>query len=151
MDYQTARYYLFKHEQTELKQSPVVHGLVAKDFIETTDPREVLQQLADVLKGKVLVCHHIQLDWRFLKRAAREYGVKLEPIALFDTLAFEAARLKRQQHHIERGSLTLNACRKRYGLPEYNAHHAFSDAVGCGELMLAQGYKYAGNAATPLW
>ena len=151
VDYQSGRYYLLKHDATELKQSPVVHGLVSKDFIETTEPREVLETLAKVLKDKVLVCHHIKLDWSFLKKAARAHGVRLQPLALFDTLAFEATRLKRQQHHIARGSLTLSACRQRYGLPEYHAHHAFSDAVGCGELMLAQCYQYAGRGKHPLW
>lgn len=151
IDYKTGCYYLIKHDKTDLKQSPVVHGLVSKDFLETTEPRVMLEQLAEILRGKVLVCHHIQLDWSFLKHAARQYGIKLEPLALFDTLAFEATRLKRQQHHIKRGSLTLAACRARYGLPEYDAHHAFSDAVGCGELMLAQGYKFAGSSKSRLW
>ncbi|RUO49361.1 3'-5' exonuclease [Pseudidiomarina donghaiensis] len=141
IDYASGRYYLIKHDQTELKQSPVVHGLVSKDFIDPTEPVEVLRELAKVLKDNVLVCHYIRLDWGFLKQAAKQHGIKLEPLARFDTLAYEAQRLKRHQHHIARGELTLNACRTRYGLPEYNAHHAFSDAIACGELMLAQRYK----------
>ncbi|MBR9907100.1 MAG: 3'-5' exonuclease [Gammaproteobacteria bacterium] len=141
IDYASGRYFLLKHDQTELKQSPVVHGLVSKDFIDPTEPADVLRELAAVLKDNILVCHYIQLDWGFLKQAAKQHGVKLEPLARFDTLAYEAQRLKRHQHHIARGELTLNACRQRYGLPEYNAHHAFSDAIACGELMLAQRYK----------
>lgn len=141
IDYASGRYFLLKHHQTDLKQSPVVHGLVSKDFVDPTEPADVLRELAAVLKGKVLVCHYIQLDWGFLTNAAKQYGIKLEPLARFDTLAYEAQRLKRHQHHIARGELTLSACRQRYGLPPYNAHHAFSDAVACGELMLAQRYK----------
>jgi DNA polymerase-3 subunit epsilon len=141
IDYASGRYFLLKHDQTELKQSPVVHGLVSKDFIDPTEPADVLRELAAVLKDNILVCHYIQLDWGFLKQAAKQHGIKLEPLARFDTLAYEAKRLKRHQHHISRGELTLNACRQRYGLPEYNAHHAFSDAIACGELMLAQRYK----------
>lgn len=141
IDYASGRYYLLKHDQTHLKQSPIVHGLVSKDFIETTSPAHVLRELAAVLNGNILVCHYMQLDWGFLQHAAKQHGVTLAPLAKFDTLAYEAQRLKRHQHHIARGELTLSACRQRYGLPEYNAHHAFSDAVACGELMLAQRYK----------
>lgn len=141
IDYASGRYFLLKHDHTDLKQSPVVHGLVSKDFIDPTNPKQVLQQLAEILKDKVLVCHYIQLDWGFLQQAAKQYGVKLQPLARFDTLAYEAQRLRRHQHHIARGELTLSTCRQRYGLPEYNAHHAFSDAVACGELMLAQRYR----------
>lgn len=143
--YTSGRYYLIKHDKTDLKQSPVIHGLVKKDFIETSELCDVIQALSVTMCNKILICHHIQLDWRFLKQAAKSCDIQLTPLALFDTLRFEANRLKRQQHHIERGSLTLSACRSRYGLPEYDAHHAFSDAVGCAELMLAQAYKYAGS------
>jgi DNA polymerase III, epsilon subunit and related 3''-5'' exonucleases len=145
IDYTSGRYYLIKHHYTDLKQSPVIHGLVKKDFIETTELCNVLQILSETLCNKILICHHIQLDWQFLLQAAKRCQIELSPLARFDTLAFEAARLKRQQHHIQRGSLTLHACRARYHLPEYDAHHAFSDAVGCAELMLAQAYKYAGS------
>ena len=37
-----------------------------------------------------------------------------------------------------------------FRLPEYTAHHAFSDALARGELFLAQAYQYAGNADAPL-
>lgn len=141
IDYASGRYFLLKHDRTDLKQSPVVHGLVRKDFIDPTHPAQVLHELAAVLNGHTLVCHYIQLDWGFLQQAAKQHGVNLAPFAKFDTLAYEAQRLKRHQHHIARGELTLSACRQRYGLPEYNAHHAFSDAIACGELMLAQRYK----------
>ncbi|PHR65504.1 MAG: DNA polymerase III subunit epsilon [Idiomarina sp.] len=149
--YTTGRYYLIKHDKTDLKQSPVIHGLVKKDFIETSELCDVMKALAAELNNKILICHHIQLDWRFLKQAAKHCDIQLSPLALFDTLAFEASRLKRQQHHIQRGSLTLSACRTRYGLPEYDSHHAFSDAVGCAELMLAQGYKFAGSSKSSIF
>jgi DNA polymerase-3 subunit epsilon len=58
--------------------------------------------------------------------------------------------LRNQQHHLERGSLTLARCRQRYHLPEYQAHHALSDAVACGELFLAQAYRFAGRADVAL-
>lgn len=149
MDYASAHYFVTQ-ARPDLKQSPVVHGMVQKDFAAAAAPKEALVQLSEDLKGAVLVCHHVQFDWQFLQRFAKAHGVRLQPLAKFDTLTFEAQRLKQQQHHIARGSLTLNACRQRFGLPDYTAHHAFSDALACGELFLAQAYQYAGRADAPL-
>ncbi|KFZ31384.1 hypothetical protein IDSA_01290 [Pseudidiomarina salinarum] len=146
LDYRSARYYLLGQQDTDLKQSPVVHGLRQQHFADPVDPQQALKELAGVLNGAVLVCHHVQLDWQFLKAAASRYDIRLRPLALFDTLQFDARRLRKQQHHIERGSLTLASCRQRYQLPIYQAHHAFDDAVGCGELFLAQAYHFGGRA-----
>ena len=146
MDFSTTAYHVFATADTDLKQSPVVHGLVQRDFIAHSDPVTALQQLQAVLEGAVLVCHHVQLDWQFLRRAAERYQLKLQPLALIDTLQLEARRLRNQQHHLPRGSLTLARCRQRYNLPDYAAHHALSDAIACGELFLAQAYRFAGRA-----
>lgn len=148
-DYASARYFVLESaadSNHDLKQSPVVHGLLQRDFVHSSNLNMVLKELAEVLKDAVLVCHHTHLDWQFLKAAALTQGIKLEPLGWFDTLQFELRRLRNQQHHIQRGSLTLAAARSRYRLPDYHAHHAFNDAVACAELMLAQGYQYAGSA-----
>lgn len=149
LDYAQARYAVVQ-QQPELKQSPVVHGLVQRDFITATDVATVLEALAEVLNGAVLVCHHVGFDWQFLLRLAKAQQVRLRPLAKFDTLTFEAQRLRMQQQHIQRGSLKLAACRQRYGLPEYEAHQALTDAIACGELFLAQAYGYAGSAKVSL-
>ncbi|WP_258240023.1 MULTISPECIES: 3'-5' exonuclease [Pseudidiomarina] len=149
IDYRSAHYFVTQ-VNPELKQSPVVHGMVQRDFEAAEAPQMALAQLARELQGAVLICHHVQFDWQFLQRFAKQYQVKLQPLAKFDTLTFEAQRLHQQQHHIARGSLTLKACRQRFHLPDYAAHHAFSDAVACGELFLAQAYQYAGSADAPL-
>ncbi|MGL6010674.1 MAG: 3'-5' exonuclease, partial [Shewanella oncorhynchi] len=43
-------------------------------------------------------------------------------------------------------SLRLGACRERYGLPIYTAHSALTDALACGELLLAQMAAMGGAA-----
>lgn len=149
IDYAQSRYFITQ-ENPELKQSPVVHGMVQRDFAAAEEPRKALELLAQELSDAVLVCHHTQFDWQFLKRFAKQHGVRVTPLAKFDTLTFEAQRLKQQQHHIARGSLTLQACRDRFRLPNYQAHHALSDAIACGELFLAQAYQYGGHARVSL-
>lgn len=149
LDYHQAQYFIVQ-ERPELKQSPVVHGMVSRDFATAADPTAALRALALVLNDAVLVAHHVQFDWQFLLQFAKQHQVALNPLAKFDTLTFEAQRLQQQQHHLARGSLTLNACRQRFHLPEYTAHHAYSDAVACGELFLAQAYQYAGRSNVAL-
>ncbi len=146
LDYRSARYFVLGQHDTDLKQSPVVHGLRQQHFADPVEVRQALTDLARILDGAVLVCHHVQLDWQFLQTAARQHNIPLRPLALFDTLQFDARRLRKQHHHIARGSLTLASCRQRYQLPVYQAHHAFDDAVGCGELFLAQAYHFGGQA-----
>ena len=146
LDYASAQYHVLATADCDLKQSPVVHGLVQRDLIQPSDPAAVLHLLQQQLNGAILVCHHIALDWQFLQRAAKAHAIKLQPLALVDTLQLEARRLRNQQHHLQRGSLTLANCRERYQLPNYCAHHALTDAVACGELFLAQAYGFAGRA-----
>ncbi|MBY6063615.1 3'-5' exonuclease [Pseudidiomarina sediminum] len=149
LDYGQARYAVVQ-QQPDLKQSPVVHGLLQRDFRAAEDAQFVLQHLAEVLENAVLVCHHVGFDWQFLSAFAKAHNVRLKPLAKFDTLTFEAQRLRMQQHHLARGSLKLAACRQRYGLPDYQAHQALTDAIACGELFLAQAYHYAGRANVSL-
>lgn len=150
LDFSQCAYHVFAAADYDLKQSPVVHGLVRRDFITPSDIEAALQQLQQTLQGAVLVCHHLALDWQFLQQAAAPFGIHLQPLARIDTLQLEARRLRQQQHHLERGSLTLARCRQRYHLPDYHAHHALSDAVACGELFLAQAYRFAGHAKVAL-
>lgn len=147
MDYGSAQYHLLGRsgrQLPDLKQSPVVHGLMERDFLNSSEPKQTLRMLSRVLNDAVLVCHHVQLDWQFLQTAARKYDIPLKPLGFFDTLQFEHQRLQRQQEPLGRDQLTLGACRKRYKLPTYSNHHAFADALGCGELFLAQAYQFGG-------
>jgi DNA polymerase-3 subunit epsilon len=105
--------------------------------------------LSRALNDAVLVCHHKGMDWRFLKHIEAEYGIPFKPLAVFDTLAFEKHKLERKPHQpILGGQLTLSACRRRYNLPEYNAHHALTDTVACAELFLAQCYGFGASKST---
>lgn len=147
MDYGSAQYHvLARAEQLDLKQSPIIHGLRQADFTRSSEPRQTLKVLSRVLNDAVLVCHNVQLDWQFLQQAARKYDVTLKPAGFYDTLKAEHKRLQQKGETVQRDMLTLATCRKRYGLPEYGNHHAFSDAIGCGELFLAQAYRYFGGA-----
>lgn len=139
-----AQYHVFAHgQELELGQSPTIHGLTRQDFLHSSEPKQTFAMLSRALNDAVLVCHHKGMDWRFLKHIEAQYGIPFKPLAIFDTLAFEKHKLERNPHQpIHGGQLTLSACRKRYNLPDYNAHHALTDTVACAELFLAQCYGF---------
>lgn len=96
--------------------------------------------LEDVLAEQgnaIWVMHHAPLDMGFMKENARRFGIDWAAPTALDTLKFEKKQLSRQFPASYR-DLNLNACRRRYGLPPYRAHHALSDALATAELCLAQ-------------
>lgn len=136
----SAQYHvLAQSSELQLGQSPTVHGLTEQDFLHCSDPQQTYAMLSRALNGAVLVCHHRGMDWRFLKHIQTQYHVDFQPLAIFDTLAFENnKRFKGPHYRPRKNQLTLSACRQRYGLPEYTNHHALSDTLACAELFLAQ-------------
>lgn len=149
IDYGQARYHVLGHSGTDLQQSPLVHGMQQRDM-RAEQQRPVLEALAAVLQDAVLVAHHSALDWQFLRHAAAQQQLRLQPLAQVDTLQLELRRLQQQLQPVQRGDLTLHSCRQRYQLPDYRAHHALNDAFACAELFLAQAYAIAGSSATAL-
>lgn len=132
-----AQYFLNK-EVSQLNQSPVYHGIDASSLTEGDDLKSILLQLQQVVAGKVLVCHNIQLDWLFLLEACKAYEIELAPLAMVDTLQMEHKRLTATGQPIAQDMLTLAKCRERYHLPSYSNHNALSDAMATAELLLAQ-------------
>lgn len=140
----SAQYHVFSHGQAlNLGQSPTIHGLTEQDFVHSSDPAQTYAMLSRALQGAVLVCHHKGMDWRFLKHIEKTYGSPFRPLGIFDTLAFEKNTVFSDPTVAPKtGQLTLRACRKRRGLPSYDAHHAFTDTLACAELFLVQAVQF---------
>ncbi|WP_299807395.1 exonuclease domain-containing protein [uncultured Shewanella sp.] len=125
--------------------SAVIHGIVDNQLTEAVSAKQAMAWFLEQTKGHVLVAHHAPLDLCFLKaEIQRCYSQTIQFVAI-DTMAVEKRRLLRQVDVIKEGSLRLDACRQRYGLPVYAAHNAAVDALACGELLLAQIAGIAGN------
>lgn len=144
-----ADYGVIKNNQP-LSQSAVVHQLSEADIRGGEPLENVLRRLASRLDGAVLVAHHAPFDWAFLRLAFARFNISCTPLALMDTLQMERQRLARKKAWLEKGELTLSACRQRYGLPDMRQHHALSDAIACAELFLAQSYQIVGSHQTSL-
>lgn len=138
------------HSQQPLSQSAVIHQLSEQDLRGGEPLHKVLQRLAKRLDGAVLVAHHAPFDWAFLAHAFAHHQIECQPLALMDTLQIERQRLARKKQWLDKGELTLGACRERYDLPAMRQHHALSDAIACAEVFLAQAYRIVGNQPTSL-
>ena len=109
------------------------------------DIAEVLEPLLEALAGKVVVVHYRAIERRFLDAVCRNRLGEGLVFPVIDTMAIEA-RLhpRRKPGVIDRWlgrkpiSLRLAACRERYNLPHYGAHHALTDALATAELLQAQ-------------
>ncbi|MGI2260386.1 exonuclease domain-containing protein [Shewanella sp. GXUN23E] len=123
---------------TGVGQSACIHGIVDRDLKAGVPLASALEQFFTLACGRFLVAHHAPLDLSFLC-----YHLKClfgDPVWLpgIDTMQLEHRRLKLANRPLSDGVLRLGACRERYGLPNYPAHNALIDAIGCGELLLAQ-------------
>lgn len=120
----------------DLQASAPIHNIRNLDLAQGIKLHVALEQLLAALRGKVLLLHHAPLDMAFLNQACRQlFNVELL-VPTIDTLQLER-RLRRHQTLPNHG-FRLHACRERYGLPEYTAHNAVTDAIATAELWLAQ-------------
>jgi len=125
-------------------QSATIHGVLDNHLKQALPLKEAMTWLLRETKGKVLVAHHTPLDLRFIEQAISTSQKSKAKLLAIDTMDIEHQRLLRKQPMIKKGELRLAACRKRYNLPIYDAHHALIDALSCAELLLAQISKMGG-------
>jgi DNA polymerase-3 subunit epsilon len=117
--------------------SATFHRLTDDQVSDAAPLSDVLPRLLRALHGRVLLAHHAPLELGFLAEATvAAYGAR-PPVTAVDTLALQH-RLLPAHHREADGALRLDAVRRTYGLPRYTAHHALTDALAAGELLLAQ-------------
>ena len=130
-------------------QSATIHQITDQTRAGGRPLRAVLDELLPLLAEHLLVLHHAPLDRGLLSAACRRlYGAPLL-LPCIDTLYAERLRLGRQGRHPAQGDLRLGACRVRYGLPDYPAHDALTDALATAELFLAQATHHSGGLRVP--
>jgi DNA polymerase-3 subunit epsilon len=122
-------------------ESVRAHQLVWGELREAPPLPGVLHEVAERLKDAVLVVHHRAIDVTFLRAACERHDLLWPGPQVVDTvdLLLEAARrehLRRPELPSDRPALNLTAARRAYGLPDYQAHDALTDAVATAELFL---------------
>lgn len=136
VDLDSARSYLVK-PSGGVGDSASVHGLTDTMVGTGMDWTEVLDEIIERLRGRVLLVHHAGLDKALLDRLCKQrYGIPL-PVPVIDTLALEHRR-RRRRHHVDSNvSLRLGDLRGAYQLPRYDAHDCLVDSIAAAELLLA--------------
>lgn len=125
----------------DLQQSPVIHGLTARDIIKGSHIRERLQILESYIDSHVWVLHNAALDMRVLNRLWKELALKQTIITTVDTMLLEVYVCEKAHGLVPNGAVVLDNARKRYGLPATPLHNALDDALATLTLLFAQLYS----------
>jgi DNA polymerase III subunit epsilon len=125
-----------------------VHGLRTADLAEAPPIVDRLDEVIDLLSGRVLVAHAAWVERAFLARVLRRHGHR-PGRAVVDTAALlRACRLADSATGIEPN---LEAAARRLGLPVHTPHHALGDAFTTAQLFLALATRLEhGRARHPL-
>lgn len=134
----------------DLQQSPVIHGLTARDLQKGEHIKTVIGQLQAFASSHVWVLHNACLDMQVLDRVAKSLGLPETQITTIDTMLLELYFLNKTQDMVQQGAVTLEHCRHRYGLPAAPNHNALDDALATLSLAFAQLYKFDKQTHAPL-
>ena len=121
----------------DVGSSATIHRLTDDQLSDAASLADVLPLLLRALHGRVLLAHHTPIELEFLAAATVSAYDSRPPLTAVDTMSLQH-RLQADVHGEAAGSLRLDAARRAYGLPRYSAHHALTDAMAAGELLLAQ-------------
>ncbi|HSH27405.1 MAG TPA: 3'-5' exonuclease [Wenzhouxiangella sp.] len=138
------------------EHSITIHRITHDEVDRAPDLAEIAEEFLNTLAGRVAVVHFHAIERRFLYQAfLRRFGEGLL-FPLIDTLQAEKRVQQRRALDLRawlfgrrRASLRLADARRRYGLPEYAPHHAWTDALATAELFQAQ-VGYHGGPEEPV-
>jgi DNA polymerase-3 subunit epsilon len=150
------RYWVVKPSRPLDEASIAYHHITHSEIANAPDLDAVLDELLEVLAGRLVVVHFRNIERPFLDSAVKERRGEGVLFPMIDTMSLEA-RVHRQtlwarfRRWLGRPpvSIRLNASRQRYGLPTYQGHHALVDALATAELLQAQ-ISHHYTAETPL-
>jgi len=150
IDLASAQHRLVRPERAIPEQSAVIHH-ITDDQAATGEPlRQVLEELLELLAGKVLIAHHAKVEVGFLRHACERYYGEGFLMRVVDTQEVARRSLQRRDQPIKAGTLRLPELRESYRLPRYRLHNALSDALAAAELFLAQQAQYDTGKPVPL-
>ncbi len=134
-------YSLVRPEKSLSKPSTLIHRITPEAVRDAPGMDEALPAFLEFSRGTLFVGHHVGLDMAFLGRACRAlYGERPKNPCL-DTMRLAMAWRERcfEDYH-DRFNLSvsynLSDLAREYGLPEFAAHNALSDALQTAYLFL---------------
>jgi DNA polymerase-3 subunit epsilon len=124
-----------------------VHGLRAADLADAPPIDDVLDELIDLLAGRVPVAHAAWVERAFLDRALRPRGRRLGRMMVDTAALLRAGRLADPDTGREPD---LEVAARRLGLPVHTPHHALGDAFTTAEVLLALATRLERGRRRPL-
>lgn len=117
------------------------HQLVWGEVREAPPLSAVLPEIDRRLREGALLVHHRALDVAFLRGAYARAGLRWPKPTIVDTVDLLLKLAKRNPFRNPElpatvPTLNLSKVRREYGLPEYQAHDALTDALAAAELFL---------------
>ncbi|MGO2355219.1 MAG: 3'-5' exonuclease [Marinomonas foliarum] len=137
---QGAKYWMAKPEHSLNAESVTIHEITHAELAGAPSLNAILDEILIALTNQVVVVHCVSIERQFLLEASmKAYGYPLY-FPVLDTMDIERQATFKPwwQRFGRRPSLRLDACRQRYKLPRYKAHHALTDALSSAELLQAQ-------------
>jgi len=137
---QGAQYWMAKPERSLNPESVTIHEITHSELAEAPPLHTILDDILTAFTHQVMVVHCVEIERQFLLEASMKvYGYPLY-FPVLDTMDIERQVTYKPwwQRFGRRPSLRLDACRQRYKLPRYKAHHALTDALSSAELLQAQ-------------
>lgn len=137
---QGAQYWMAKPERSLNAESVTIHEITHSELAEAPRLNTILDEILRALTNQVIVVHCVDIERQFLLEASiKIYGYPLY-FPVLDTMDIERQVTYKPwwQRFGRPPSLRLDACRQRYKLPRYKAHHALTDALSSAELLQAQ-------------
>jgi len=141
----SSRYSLVRPDCEISGSSMVVHALREADLAEAPSMSECVDDLVDLLSGRILVAHAAWIEQAFLGRALRRCGRRLAgPVV--DTAAL--ARAVYPTAFSRDREPSLEGLSMRLGLPVHAPHHALGDALTTAQLLLVLPTRLRGGKPT---
>jgi len=120
------------------QENVVIHQIMDDARHEGSSLKKAIEDLLEVLAGKVMLVHFAAIEKNFLKAACQQlYGAAIV-FPMIDTLALGKRRLDMGSAAYDPSQLRLFNLREKYMLPRYKAHNALSDALATAELFFAE-------------
>ncbi|WP_413283383.1 exonuclease domain-containing protein [Vibrio sp. MA40-2] len=130
---------LVKSDAEVSAKTAVINHITPEMLAKGVTVDEALLAFFTQSRGRVIVAHGCVVEKNFINHYLyHRYKLNPLPLLWLDTLMIEKHLSKIVDKSEGSTDLRLSSSRKRYGLPEYNAHGALIDSLATAELLLAQ-------------
>lgn len=118
-----------------------IHHILPEELDDAPPLEVVTAEIARrLVSGEVLLVHHAPLDVGYLRKAFSSCEIRWPKPKVIDTQVL-ASRVEQRRHILQPYARplprSLPGLRETFDLPEFDPHHALSDALATAELFLA--------------